>query len=301
MATLGQVGVGNRDNLHGLVLLAQVDSNQLASLRLKLAKFPALAQSLDERFSESLLSVTAALGARALRLLNEASAPQTISPFPVSEHVESTLTIEPVDIAFVIRSDRYDSCFFAGRVLTEWFAGEVQLTHSFTVFHYLDNRNLYGFKCWHDKVIGQARQRLLRLDDSAHPSWHHGSFLVIQHNLIDEKRWQQIRPDVQERLMGQTKLEGTMLDVDVASHCSKTRAELGTSLLWHQLPVASMGRQGHVELLWSRNMSALSKWLSTRIDEDEDGFNDPLLEFEDNQLTAAFFVPPLAWFAALKL
>lgn len=300
MAPKGQAGVARRNSIHGLVLLCRMQPAQLAALRLKVAKLPALAQSLDERFSESLLNVTVGFSQAVFRMLGGLMPPQDLDSLPDFSNTSHGLILEPIDMVFTIRSERFDSCFFAGRVLSEWFADDIHIVQDFTTFHYLDNRSLYGFKCWRDTLLGESRERLVRIDAAHEPAWHLGSYLVVQQQAIDETRWQKLRLEQQEQLLGRRKLNGEPVITDTPNHHSKIRDRLGSSVLWHQLPVASMEHQSHIELTWGNNFESLIEFLRSRIEDDEDGFCDPMLEFEENQLTAAFFVPPLVWFESLK-
>ncbi|RUO29787.1 hypothetical protein CWE12_07385 [Aliidiomarina sedimenti] len=300
MKSQGQAGVANRGSIHGLVLLCQVQPAHLASLRLKLAKLPALAASLDERFSESLLTVTAAFGEDAFRQLGALAPAHRFSDLPSFEQSPASLNVTTVDIALIIRSERYDSCFFAGRVLTEWFAADVEMLADYNFFHYLDNRNLFGFKCWRDTLLGAERRNLLAMQAEHEPLWDQGSYLILQHQRIADQAWQQLKPEQQEQVIGRNKLSGEPILTDRPNHFSKVQEHLGQALLWHQMPIASMNEQSHLELLWSNTPESAHRWLAQRIEDDEDGFRDPILDYQDNLLSAAFFVPPLPWFEHLK-
>ena len=303
MATGGQQGVGERDTLHGIILPARVDISQLAMLRLKLTKFSELVGHLEKRFSESLLTVTIGFGEHTVGLLSAVGAPATFSLLPVAQPVASQLTLVSYDMVLLIRSDRYDSCFIAARVLSKWLANTIQITHSYTVFHYLDQRNLYGFKCWQDKVVGQARQQLLFIDSAQQPAWHQGSFLVVQYNQLHEQRWQELSVTAQEQRMGRQKSDGQLLPGIATghTHAAVCRPGLGTALVWQQLPVAHLSEPGHVELLWSQDVTAICDWLTNRFTPDGRGPRDPILTYEHNRFTAAFFIPPRAWFEQLHV
>lgn len=300
MKSQGQAGVANRDSIHGLALLYQVQSEHLASLRLKLAKIPALAASLDDHFSESLLTVTAAFGESAFAEIGGLVPPHNTLSLPAFEYSKTPLTILPVDIAIVIRSERYDSCFFAARVIGEWLSNDVVMMTDVSFFHYLDNRNLFGFKCWRDTLVGPERHSLLELEASHEPRLDQGSYLVLQHNRIDQKAWQQLLPEQQEQIIGQKKLSGERIATDKPSHASKVTASLGHALIWHQLPIANIRESEHLDLLWSNDPQSVFEWLAERIEDRVDGFYDPLLDYQENLLSAAFYVPPRPWFEQLK-
>lgn len=299
MVARPQSGICAESSLHGLVLLCQLRNSHIASARLKLARMPSLAESLDIRFSESLLTVVTALSARGWERLGNGDKPPELGPFPRFSNTIHSITANQFDLAFVIRSDRVDANFFAGRVLLEWFGDDIELVVEHNLFHYLDNRSLLGFRCVPPAVHGRKREQLSLLDTPNQPIWHRGAYLFIQHYLLDVERWQSLTVEQQEQVIGRRKLGGERITTCLPSHADKTSQPEPPSVLWQQMPSASMREQGHVDLLWSKSGCALADFLRQRMEEDDDGFSDPLLEYQTNTLSGAFFAPPEYWFSRL--
>lgn len=309
MVARPQSGVCAETSLHGLVLLCQLREGRLSAARLKLAKVPALAKSLDERFSEALLTLFAAVGSRGWGRLCTSPQPPGLAPFPRFDHSLYGVAQNQFDLAFVIRSDRLDANYFAGRVLQEWFAEDLQLVVEYQLFHYLDNRNLFGFKC-PPTLHGRHRARSCLVNAPNQPLWHQGSHLFLQHYVLDLDGWQELTSDQQQQIVGHEKLSGARLadsgglgdtdDIDDKSHAGKTAVDDALPVVWQQLPSAGVREHGHVELLWSHSTAALSEFVRRRVEEDSDGFSDPLLEYQNNTLSCALFVPPHGWFESLN-
>lgn len=301
MVARPQSGVCAESSLHGLVLLCQLRNSHIASLRLKLAKMPSLAKSLDNRFSESLLSVVTAVGTRGWERLGCGAKPPGLGAFPRFANSLHGFAQQQFDLVFIIRSDRVDANFFAGRVLLEWFADDLELAGEYNLFHYLDNRTLLGFRCVAAAAHGRKRELVSLVEAPENPSWHRGAHLFLQHYLLDVERWQGLSVEQQEQVVGRRKMNGERLATTLPSHADKTEQGTHPRVVWQQMPSASMRSQGHVDLLWSHDVEALTGFLRTRAEEDEDGFSDPLLEYQSNTLSGAFFAPPEHWFTSLTI
>lgn len=299
MVARPQSGVCAESSLHGLVLLCQLRHSHIASARLKLAKMPSLARSLDCRFSESLLSVVTAVSARGWERLTSAPKPPGLAPFPRFNNTLHTFVQPQFDLLFIIRSDRIDANFFAGRVLLEWYADDIELVAEHNLFHYLDNRTLLGFRCAPTTVFGRQRELISLLDTPEQRLWHRGSHLFLQHYVLDVERWQGLLVGQQEQVMGQRKMDGQRIVTNLPSHADKTEQGEQPSMAWQQMPSGSMREQGHIDLCWSNSVEALEYFIRQRVEEDEDGFSDPLLEYQKNALSGAFFAPPEYWFSNL--
>ncbi|RAK00614.1 Dyp-type peroxidase [Aliidiomarina maris] len=301
MAARPQPGVYTVNSLHGLILFCQLREGHVASARLKLAKLPNLLNSLSERFSESLLSVVTAVGSRGWERLCPApeTLPPGLRPFPKFDQAVHSLTVNQYDLVLLIRSDRVDTNFFAGRVLLDWFGDDLQLVLEHNVFHYLDNRNLLGFKCQR-ALHGPKLEQSCWVQAPQQPLWHLGSFMFIQHFLLHLESWHELKASKQEQIIGRSKLNNEPLSTHLSSHADKTAMVTSAPLVWQQMPSASMREQGHVDVMWARDFNTLTEFVRQRVEEDENGFCDPLLDYQSNTVSCALFVPPLAWFQALN-
>ncbi|MGX5913272.1 Dyp-type peroxidase [Aliidiomarina sp. Khilg15.8] len=303
-ATKAQAGICAEDSLHGLVLVCQLRAGAEALMRERLEQFPDLVRRLDERFSEALLNVVLAFGSDCWDRLDAQQRPRQLAPFPDFDEARHQLASNHFDLVCIIRSDRLDANFFAGRVLLEWFGDALELKLEYNLFHYLDNRNLFGFAAVPDAPHGSKRAQIALLDSDDDPVLAQGSYLYLQHQLLNIQAWQALSVDTQCQIMGRGKLDGRpYTGQERPSHAQKAALQdsgAAAALLWQQMPTASMREHGHIDMLWSRSPLAMQKWLQRRIVPDADGHTDPLFEYQVNTLSAAFFAPPLNWFSALS-
>lgn len=302
-ATKAQSGICAEDSLHGLVLVCQLRAGAEAIMRERLAQLPGLTARLDERFSEALLSIVVAFGSDCWDRLDASHRPRQLAPFPVVTEASQRLASNQFDLVCILRSDRLDANFFAGRVLLEWFGDALELKLEYSLFHYLDNRNLFGFATVPDAPHGNKRAQIALLGSDDDPVLAQGSYLYLQHQLLNIQAWQALSVETQCEIMGRGKLDGQLLPPqDKPSHAEKAtlRGEgAGPALLWQQMPTASMREHGHLDMLWSRSPLAMQKWLQRRLVADCNGYADPLFEYQVNTMSAAFFAPPLNWFSGL--
>lgn len=298
--TGAQQGISANQSLHTVVLLCNLQPAHLHSARLKLARLPSLVSSLRERFSDAILTLVCGVSGPAWNKLTSKPSPPELELFPVFEKAIYPINESAYDLVFVIRSERLDANFFAARVILEWLSEDISLNVDYTLFHYLDNRNLLGFRCPAISRLAVQREQKALLDTPHQPMWHRGSFLVVQHSNIDTERWYALSQEQQAQIMGQDKLTGERICTSLPSHTDKVHGEVAESLVWQQLPVTCIRQQGHVDLLWSRSAHSIYQWIAQRYEDDEDGFSDPLLKYQYNTLSATFFVPPCQWFEQLS-
>jgi putative iron-dependent peroxidase len=303
-ATKAQAGICAEESLHGLVLVCDLQAGADELMRERLAQLPTLVRRLDERFSEALLSIAVAFGSECWDRLDPAHRPRQLAPFPDFTLARHRPAANHYDMVCIIRSDRLDANFFAGRVLLEWFGDLLQLKVEYNLFHYLDNRNLFGFAAVPDAPHGNKRAQIALLDEDDDPVLAQGSHLYLQHQLLNIQAWQGLSVETQCEVMGRGKLEGERLEFQGRpSHADKAALQsdgTGPALLWQQMPTASMREHGHLDVMWSRSPLAMQKWLQRRIEPDVDGYTDPLFDYQVNTMSAAFFAPPLNWFSELN-
>lgn len=96
-----QKGIFAEPNLHGLTLSLNVMTDDVESVRRKLARIPALLNELDERFSEALLSGYVAIGSDYWDILYPHQRPSQLGNFLtcamviVKHHVSRLICCSP--------------------------------------------------------------------------------------------------------------------------------------------------------------------------------------------------------------
>lgn len=293
-----QPGIIAEPTIHGLTLLLQVTGPDHGEVRARLAQLPKIARGLQDRFSESQLSVVVAVGSGYWNTLWPEQRPAELGSLRELGAAAVSLPETPADLALVIRSDRLDANYFAGQALLKWFGGIVELAYELTSFRYLDGRNLFGFPADQRALPGQRRRELALVSPAQDPQLAGGSYLWLQYFSLDISGWQRLDPSAQQELMGVDKVRGTPVPTDFTSHREQL-AEVNEQVWRLHMPVADMEHSGAVELLWSQSRQPLTSWLQARWGEAGDQPMDPLLRFQQSVLQALFFAPPIPWLQQL--
>jgi putative iron-dependent peroxidase len=115
------------------------------------------------------------------------------------------------DLLFHIRADRMDMCFELETLILDRLGGAVAVAEEVQGFQYFDNRDLLGFV---DGTENPADQEaidaiLIGAEDAAFAG---GSYVITQKYLHDMKSWNTLPTEVQEKIIGRTKLANVELD-----------------------------------------------------------------------------------------
>ena len=127
-----------------------------------------------------------------------------------TRHAVST----PGDVLFHIRAKRMDMCFeLATQIMTrlENVVSPVDEVHG---FRYFDDRDLLGFVDGTENPRGEAAIDAVTIgeEDAAFAG---GSYVIVQKYLHDLDAWNTLSTEVQERIIGRTKLSDIELDDSV--------------------------------------------------------------------------------------
>ncbi|RUO23578.1 peroxidase [Aliidiomarina iranensis] len=291
-----QSGVCAEASLHGLVLLLHVVSEDVAKIRHKLARYPEQVGSLEDRFSESMLSVVLAIGEPYWDVLSPDERPDALKSIPDYARSEHPLPITPYDIAIVIRSDRVDANYLAGLHLVQWLGDLVTLAEQNQPFRCLDGRDLFGFKYTNESIAGAMRRQRALITEENDPTFAGGSHFWLLQSKLDVQRFHLLTQAEQERIMGREKVSGRRLKTtQSATHADKTAGDI-----WRlHMPYGSLLRPQEVSLLFSNQVNLLDLWIRNRFLADDDGQSDPLLEYVHVEHASAYFIPALNWFNRL--
>src|ERR1700678_2198499 len=112
---------------------------------------------------------------------------------------------------FHIRSERPDLCFEFERILLDSLGAGVSVVDEVSGFRYFDARDLLGF------VDGTANPTGLDLPAAAlvgeeAAECAGGSYIVVQKYLHDLGAWAKVPTDVQEAIIGRTKIDNIEID-----------------------------------------------------------------------------------------
>jgi putative iron-dependent peroxidase len=278
----------------------------VASERTALAKVCSVLGGLDDlvktvgfRDLSGRLSCIAGIGRHLWDRLRLDRRPQELRPFAPITGAAHAAPSTPGDLLFHIRSERPDMCFEFERILLDSLGAGVTIVDEVSGFRYFDARDLLGF------VDGTANPTGLDLPGTAlvgkeDSDFVGGSYVVVQKYLHDLNAWARIPTQLQEEIIGRTKIDNVEIDDDHAPR--KSHKSLATivdadgneyDILRDNMPFGRPGRQefGTYFIGYSRYLWVIEKMLQRMYIGDPPGAYDRLLDFSTPHTGTTFFAP----------
>ncbi|HET8731721.1 MAG TPA: Dyp-type peroxidase [Moraxellaceae bacterium] len=215
--------------------------------------------------------------------------------------------LEPLDGAFPmpatggdvfvhINSDRADFCFELAQSLLDDLRDGISVLEEQAGFRYLDNRDLTGFIDGTEnphEPEERAEASLIPFGEFAG-----GSFAFAQRYVHDMDKWRRLKVDVQEQVIGRTKLDSVELEGDrmpANSHVARNVIEedgVELEIVRHSMPYGSAsGDRGLFFLAYTKDLSIIDRMLANMFGTSGDGLSDRLLHFVTPVGGGYFFVP----------
>jgi putative iron-dependent peroxidase len=277
-----------------------------ATLRSVCGDLAALVRAVEFRDLDAGLSCIAGFGSDLWDRLLGSRKPAELHPFREiragTRHAVSTRG----DLLFHIRANRMDMCFeLATQIMTrlENVASPVDEVHG---FRYFDDRDLLGFVDGTENPRGEAAIDAVTIgqEDTAFAG---GSYVIVQKYLHDLDAWNGLSTEVQERIIGRTKLADIELDDSIkptsAHNALTTIVDNGQEIkiLRDNMP---FGRPGHGEfgtyfIGYSRSPRTIEQMLENMFVGRQPGNYDRLLDFSVAVTGSLFFVPSATFLDAL--
>jgi porphyrinogen peroxidase len=204
----------------------------------------------------------------------------------------------PGDILFHIRSTRMDLCFeLATQVMTR-LGDAVASSEEVHGFKYFDERDLLGFVDGTENPLDQAAldATIIGEEDALFAG---GSYVIVQKYLHDLKKWNELPIEMQEKIIGRTKLSDIELDDAVkptsAHNALTTIVENGKQLeiVRDNMPFGevSKGEFGTYFIGYAKSPHRIEQMLVNMFVGRPPGNYDRLLDFSRAVTGALFFVP----------
>jgi porphyrinogen peroxidase len=172
---------------------------------------PALIRTAGFRDGEGHLSCVVGFGSEAWDRLFGGPRPAELHPFR-EFHAENRHAIAtPGDVLFHIRAQRMDLCFELASLIMAELGDAVAVADEVHGFQYFDNRDLLGFVDGTENPEGQDAVDAVLIGDED-PVFAGGSYVILQKYLHDVAGWNALPTEVQERIIGRTKLSNADLD-----------------------------------------------------------------------------------------
>ncbi|WP_264293975.1 Dyp-type peroxidase [Diaphorobacter aerolatus] len=192
-----------------------------------------------------------------------------------------------------------DICFEFERLLLQSLGSSISVVDEVQGFRYFDARDLLGF------VDGTANPNGLDLAASTlvgdeDGEFCGGSYVVVQKYLHDLTAWQQLSNDLQEKIIGRTKIDNVEIDDDAAPQ--KSHKSLATvvdaegvehDILRDNMPFGRAGANefGTYFIGYSRYLWVIEKMLQRMYVGEPAGSYDRLLDFSTPHTGTTFFAP----------
>ena len=214
-----------------------------------------------------------------------------------SRHAVST----PGDVLFHIRAERTDLCFELATQIMSALGDSVTVEDEVSAFRYFDNRDLLGFvDGTENPVDAEALNAVLVRDD---PAFADGSYVIVQKYLHDLTGWNTLQTEVQERIIGRTKVADIELDDTVkptsAHNALTTIVENGVEVKIFRAN-GIFGRPGQTEfgtyfIGYARSPSTIEQMLQNMFVGNPPGNYDRILDFSRAVTGTLFFSPPASF------
>lgn len=209
------------------------------------------------------------------------------------------------DLLLHINSARADFCFELAQSFLDEVRDGVAVLEEQAGFRYLDNRDLTGFIDGTEnphEPEGRAAAALIPAGEYAG-----GTFAFAQRYVHDLDKWQRLKVDVQEQVIGRTKLDSQELEeaqMPANSHVARNIIEEDgeeLQILRHSMPYGSAsGERGLFFLAYTRDLSIIDRMLANMFGTAGDGLSDRLLHFVTAVGGGYFFVPAEAMLDRLQ-
>src|SRR5579871_5778135 len=289
-----------------LVATVNPGSGNRAILRSFCADLAALVRAVEFRDLEGGLSCVLGFGADAWGRIFGPPLPAELRAFreirAAGRHAVST----PGDLLFHIRAKRMDLCFELATQIMARLGDAVSPEDEVQGFRYFDDRDLLGFVDGTENPRGEAVIEAVMVgeEDAAFAG---GSYVIVQKYLHHLDGWNALSTEVQERIIGRTKLSDIELDDSIkptsAHNALTTIVEDGKEIkiLRDNMP---FGRPGHAEfgtyfIGYSRSPRTIEQMLENMFVGRPPGNYDRLLDFSQAVTGNMFFVPSATFLEAV--
>jgi porphyrinogen peroxidase len=223
--------------------------------------------------------------------------PKDLHPFREIHGVHRAVAT-PGDILLHIRSVRMDLCFELATQIMTRLGDAVASSEEVHGFKYFDERDLLGFVDGTENPLDQAAldATIIGEEDTAFAG---GSYVIVQKYLHDLKRWNDLPVEMQEKIIGRTKLSDIELDDAVkptsAHNALTTIVENGEELdiVRDNMPFGevSKGEFGTYFIGYAKSPHRIEQMLVNMFVGRPPGNYDRLLDFSRAVTGALFFVP----------
>src|SRR5262245_13207426 len=281
-----------------LVVTVNPGAENRAILRSFCGDLSALLRAVEFRDIEAGLSCVMGIGSEAWDRLFGSPRPAELHPFREFRAGERHAVATPGDLLFHIRAKRMDLCFELATQIMARIGDAVSPVEEVHGFRYFDDRDLLGFVDGTENPRGEAviDAVLIGEEDAAFAG---SSYVITQKYLHDLAGWNALPAEVQERIIGRTKLSDIELDDSIKP--TSAHSELTTivedgkeiKILRDNMPFGrvAQGEYGTYFIGYSRSPRTIEQMIENMFVGRPPGNYDRLLDFSRAVTGTLFFVP----------
>jgi putative iron-dependent peroxidase len=262
------------------------------------ADLSGLLRAVGFRDPQATLSCIMGFGSGAWDRLFGSPRPAELHPFREirsgARHAVST----PGDLLFHIRARNMDLCFELASQIMARLEGAVATADEVQGFRYFDNRDLLGFVDGTENPTGGAAADAVYIGEED-AAFSGGSYVIVQKYLHNLDAWNGLPTEVQEKIIGRSKVSDIELDDSVkptSAHNALTVIEENgreIKILRDNMP---FGRPGHGEfgtyfIGYGRSPRTVEQMLENMFVGRPPGNYDRILDFSTAVTGNLFFIP----------
>jgi len=282
-----------------LVLTVNDGAENLTAVRSFCGDLPKLLRAVGFRDLNGNLTCVLGFGSDIWDPLFGAPRPKELHPFIEIQAGNRHAPATPGDLLLHIRAEREDLCFELATQIMAKLGGAVTVADEVYGFRYFDERDLLGFVDGTENPANQAALDAALIGDED-PAFAAGSYVIVQKYLHDLAGWNALQTEMQEKIIGRTKLADIELDDAVkptsAHNALTTITENGVEVKILRENMA-FGRVGAGEfgtyfIGYARTPSRTELMLQNMFVGRPPGNYDRILDFSTAVTGGLFFVPP---------
>ena len=289
-----------------LVVTMNPGVESVAAVRALCTDLPKLLRGVGFRDLNGNLSCVLGFGSEVWDRLFGAPRPAELHPFREIRAGARHAVATPGDLLFHIRADRHDLCFELATQIMMTLGDAVSLADEVDGFRYFDFRDVLGFVDGAENPTHAAALEAALVGEED-PAFAGGSYVIVQKYLHDLAGWNALPTEVQERIIGRTKLSDIELSEAIkpasAHNALTTIVEDGKEVKILRENMA-FGRPGQGEfgtyfIGYARSPRTTEQMLQNMFVGRPPGNYDRLLDFSRAVTGGLFFVPSLSFLEAV--
>jgi putative iron-dependent peroxidase len=283
-----------------IVATVNDDASSHATVRALCADVAALVRAVGKRVPAGDLSCVCGFGSNAWDRLFGEPRPAELHPFREFGAGERVAPATPGDLLLHIRAEQMDLCFELATQLMTRLEGAVTTVDEVHGFRNFDMRAMIGFVDGTENPSGDEAVHFTVIGAQDDPAFAGGSDVLVQKYLHDMKGWNALQVEMQERIIGRTKLSDIELDDTVKptwSHSALTTLETPEGdeikILRDNMPFGrpGFGEFGTYFIGYARSPQPIEQMLENMFVGVPPGNYDRLLDFSRAVTGGLFFVP----------